>query len=109
MRPPGAGTLTQAHGTCTEVVCVLRVPMTLCTSDGMQPPLAICSWQKLYDSAPRSLIGRYATTPTATQICIPPLAIRVFETNLHIRAPFTKWEPGMPVALGDQLRRPRLK
>jgi len=40
---------------------------------------------------------------------IEPRAIRVFETNLHIRAPFTKWEPGMPVALGDQLRRPRLK
>ena len=27
-----------------------------------------------------------------------PQAIRVFETNLHIRASFTKWEPGMPVA-----------
>jgi hypothetical protein len=38
-----------------------------------------------------------------------PRAYRVFETNLRIRAPFTKWEPGMPVALGDQLRRPRLK
>ena len=38
-----------------------------------------------------------------------PRAIRVFETNLHIRASFTKWEPGMPVALVDQLHRPRLK
>ena len=28
---------------------------------------------------------------------------------IFISASFTKWEPGMPGALGDQLRRPRLK
>jgi len=38
-----------------------------------------------------------------------PRAIRVFEKLYISAAPFTKWEPGMPVALGDQLRRPRLK
>jgi hypothetical protein len=38
-----------------------------------------------------------------------PRAYRVVEKLYVSAASFTKWEPGMPVALGDQLRRPRLK
>ena len=65
-------------------------------------------------AAPKRIVEAALAAHAAQDLALkalppPPRAIRVFETNLHIRAPFTKWEPGMPVALGDQLRRPRLK